>query len=244
MGRRSLRVAVVGDGRLGRVLVRALTDAGYAVPAPLGRGAAPDPGTGLVLLAVPDDQIAAAATALTPRDGLLVAHCSGATTLEPLVPHRGLSLHPLMTFTGEESSLRGVPAALAGTDAGAEAVGRGLAADLGMTTFAVAEADRAAYHAGATMAANHLLALQWAASRAGGLPPEALAPLVRATVDNWARLGPRRALTGPAVRGDTATVERHRAALADDPDLLAAYDALHRLTLDLAARPPDAREDP
>ena len=40
---------------------------------------------------------------------------------------------------------------------------------------------------------------------------ELLVPLVRATVENWARLGRRRALTGPIARGDEATVARQRA---------------------------------
>ena len=55
---------------------------------------------------------------------------------------------------------------------------------------------------------------------------ELLAPLVLRTAANWAERGPD-ALTGPIARGDAATVERHRAALAElSPELLAAYDAL------------------
>jgi predicted short-subunit dehydrogenase-like oxidoreductase (DUF2520 family) len=53
---------------------------------------------------------------------------------------------------------------------------------------------------------------------------------VWATVENVATLGPARALTGPAARGDRATLDRHRAAL--DPSELVAYDAM----VDLARR--------
>ena len=50
---------------------------------------------------------------------------------------------------------------------------------------------------------------------------------VRATVENWARLGPERALTGPIARGDEDTVARHRAAITGRaPELLPLYDAL------------------
>ena len=45
------------------------------------------------------------------------------------------------------------------------------------------------------------------------MPLEAYLDLVRATVDNVAELGPAAALTGPAARGDWATIERHLAAL-------------------------------
>ena len=51
-----------------------------------------------------------------------------------------------------------------------------------------------------------------------GVPLEAYLDLVRATVDNVAELGPAAALTGPAARGDWATIDRHLAALdAIDP---------------------------
>jgi predicted short-subunit dehydrogenase-like oxidoreductase (DUF2520 family) len=68
-----------------------------------------------------------------------------------------------------------------------------------------------------------------------GVSRELLVPLVRATVDNWAALGPRRALTGPVARGDEATVARQRAAVADRaPDLLPMFDALVEVTRTLA----------
>jgi predicted short-subunit dehydrogenase-like oxidoreductase (DUF2520 family) len=63
-------------------------------------------------------------------------------------------------------------------------------------------------------------------------------PLVRATVDHWAELGPRGALTGPIVRGDEATAQRQRAAVAAAaPELLALWDALAAGTRTLAATP-------
>src|SRR4051794_19196588 len=73
--------AIVGPGRLGHALVPALRTAGIEVEGPLGRGADPRDAE-VVLLCVPDGEIAAAAAAVTP--GPLVGHCSGATTLEPL----------------------------------------------------------------------------------------------------------------------------------------------------------------
>lgn len=236
MSQSSLRPVVVGSGRLGTVMARALADAGYAVPAPLGRGADPQDAD-VILLCVPDDQIAAAAAALTPRDGLVVGHVSGASDLTTLAPHVArFSLHPLMTFTGTEPHLRGIPAAVSASDAETLALAHRLAESLGLSVIDVAEADRAAYHAGTCMASNHLVALEWAATRVAGLPREALVPIVRATVENWARLGPEKALTGPASRGDTATIERHRAALAGShPEMLELYDVLHRLTCDLTA---------
>jgi len=65
-----------------------------------------------------------------------------------------------------------------------------------------------------------------------------LAPLVRAAVENWARLGAADALTGPIARGDEATVARQRAAIAERaPDLLPVFDALADATRALVPVP-------
>jgi predicted short-subunit dehydrogenase-like oxidoreductase (DUF2520 family) len=103
----------------------------------------------------------------------------------------------------------------------------------------VAPEDRPAYHAAASLASNFLVTLEAAAERlaaTAGVERALLAPLVLAAARQWAELGAERALTGPIARGDTATVERQRAALADRaPDLLPLWDALAHATSALAA---------
>jgi len=62
-----------------------------------------------------------------------------------------------------------------------------------------------------------------------------LAPLVRASLENWLAHGAAGALTGPVARGDVETVARQRAAVAGaEPELLPAWDALTELTRRLA----------
>jgi predicted short-subunit dehydrogenase-like oxidoreductase (DUF2520 family) len=152
--------------------------------------------------------------------------------LEPLVAagHVALSLLPLMTVpAGAPPVFAGAGAAVAGSTEAAGAAAAELARRLGMTPVTVADRDRAAYHAAASMASNFLVTIEDAAERVAataGVSRAMLLPLVRATVDNWAALGPA-ALTGPIVRGAHATVSRHRAALRERaPDLLPLYDAL------------------
>ena len=226
-------LAIVGAGCLGSLLSAALD-----APAPLGRGADAR-GAETVLLCVPDAEIAAAAAALAP--GALVGHCSGATGLDALAPHEAFSLHPLMTVPAgaDPDALHGAGCAVAGATPRALATARSLADRLGMRATEVADADRAAYHAAASMASNFLVALEGAAERlaaTAGVERALLAPLVRASVENWARLGPEQALTGPIARGDAETVERHRSAIAErTPELLPLYEALAATTRDLAA---------
>lgn len=233
------RLAVVGRGRMGAAIAGALTRAGYEISGPLGRGA-DGRGADAVLLCVPDAEIARAALQIVP--GPLVGHCSGATGLDVLAPHQAFSLHPLMTVTAEGAEFAGAGAAIAGSTPLALALAGALARALGMHPVEVAEEDRAAYHAAASMASNFLVTLEAAAERvahAAGVERDQLVPLVRATVENWARLGPERALTGPVARGDEATVGRQRAAIGHAaPDLLPLFDALVQATRALA----DARE--
>jgi predicted short-subunit dehydrogenase-like oxidoreductase (DUF2520 family) len=230
------RLAIVGQGRVGHALADALSAAGYEVNGPLGRGA-DGVGTDAVLLCVPDGEIASAAASILP--GPLVGHCSGATGLGVLRPHEAFSLHPLMTVTTEGAAFAGAGAAVAGSTPRALAVAHELADALHMRPVQIAEPDRPTYHAAASIASNFLITLEAAAERLGatvGLEREQLVPLVRATVENWAGLGPERALTGPVARGDEATVARQREAVAEaTPELLELFDALVHATQALAA---------
>ncbi len=228
------RSAIVGAGRVGSMLARRLAEAGHRVSGPLGRGAAPGDAD-VVLLAVPDGQIEAAARLVPP--GPLVGHLSGATGLDALAGHEGFGLHPLMTIPGPDAVLDGAGAAIAGTTPRALAAAGRIAADLGLRPFTVADEDRAAYHAAASLASNFLIALEEAAAELGataGVDRAALAPLVRATVENWAADGPA-ALTGPIARGDEATVARQRDAVAERaPELLPLWDVLAERTREVA----------
>ncbi|MGA9856394.1 MAG: DUF2520 domain-containing protein [Solirubrobacteraceae bacterium] len=232
-------MAIVGRGRLGTALAAGLRQAEIAVSGPLGRGAAPS-GVDAVLLCVPDTEITAAA-ALIPA-GVPVGHCSGATGLDALGSREAFSLHPLMTFASAPHpapALTGVTAAVAGSTPTSLGLARGLAHRLGMRAVEIAEGDRAAYHAAASIASNFLVTLEWAAERVAadaGIERADLLPLVRATVENWGRLGAERALTGPVARGDGPTVARQRAAVEErSPEALALFDALVDATRRLAA---------
>ena len=193
------------------------------------------------MIATPDAAVAEVATSVEPVAETVVAHLAGSLPLDVLGGHpRRASVHPLVALPDPDvgaARLRGAWFALAG-----DALVRTVVEDLGGRWFRVADEDRAAYHAAACIASNHLVALLGQAERVGsaaGVPREALVDLVRATVENVAALGPARALTGPAARGDRETIERHRAAL--DPPELAGYDAMVDLARRLLLDPAEAR---
>jgi predicted short-subunit dehydrogenase-like oxidoreductase (DUF2520 family) len=206
----------------------------------------------IVILGVPDDALEATATALADagafHPGAWVVHLSGAAGLDVLAPVRAagartLALHPLQTFPDVEGAIERIPGCAVGVtaeDERGDALGARLAEDLGARPFRLPERARPLYHAAAVFASNYVVASIGRADQLFGVAgigeaADALMPLVRATVDNIARLGVGAALTGPAVRGDAGTVARNIAALAESaPDAVAAYVAMAREALTLA----------
>lgn len=233
----SLRV--VGPGRAGGSLAAALAGAGWEVLEPVRRGrplAGAAVGVDLLVLAVPDPAIEAVADAVQPMESAVVAHLAGSIGLEVLASHpRRGAIHPLVAMpnadVGARRLVEGAWFALAG-----DPMVRRVVDDLGGRWFEVDDDDRVAYHAAAVIASNHLVALLGQAERVAqraGVPFEAYLDLVRATVDNVAELGPAGALTGPAARGDDATIQRHLDSLpADEREAYAVLVRLARRLVD------------
>jgi predicted short-subunit dehydrogenase-like oxidoreductase (DUF2520 family) len=232
------RLRVIGPGRAGRSLAIALQRAGWQVLGVLGRDdhvADAAVGADLVVIATPDAAIAEVAASLAPGDAV-VAHLAGSLGLDVLgTRHRTAAVHPLVALPDAEvgpTRLAGAWFAVAG-----DPIAQRVVSDLGGRWFEVADEDRAAYHAAAVVASNHLVALLGQVERiaAGiGAPGEAYVHLAAASLANVAALGPAAALTGPTARGDWATVARHLAAIdaSERPAYLAMAAEARRLVAD------------
>ncbi|MEM9133112.1 MAG: DUF2520 domain-containing protein [Actinomycetota bacterium] len=230
---------VIGPGRAGHAFATALVESGWRLHALLGRqddlrtAAA---GVDVVLLAVPDERISAVAAAVEPGPAAVV-HLSGATGLDALAPHRHRgSVHPLVSLPdGETGARRLVEGAVFAVDGHPAA--QAVVTALGGTAVAVPDDRRALYHATAAVAANHLVVLCAQVERLAaevGVPVAAYWQLMAATLDNVRSAGALSSLTGPAARGDRATVARHLGALpADEVDL---YRVLSQGAAALAGR--------
>jgi len=241
----ALSVRIIGRGRLGRGLAQALRSGGVEVRLVRGR----TPGTAVpgvpTILAVPDPAIATVAAAMIIERGAVVLHCSGRLSPDALeVPqgvHRG-AMHPLASFADPKR-----PPALAGTtfvidgDEAAVAVALRLAKACGARAL-VAPLHGPAYHAAAALAANGAAALAAIAVRVIRTlgvsqrdAQRAVGTLLRTVGENVAVVGVPRALSGPVIRGDAATVHAHREALsAVDPEARRAYDAVAPAILECA----------
>jgi predicted short-subunit dehydrogenase-like oxidoreductase (DUF2520 family) len=217
-------IRVIGPGRAGSALAAALTSLeseGWELAGFLGRHDDPSAaarGVDVLVIATPDDVVAEVAASVEPVATTTVVHLSGSLGLDALAPHPlRAAVHPLVPLpTGAAGAARlrsGVTFAVAGAPAG-----RDIVESLGGRVVEIADEDRAAYHAAACIAANHVVALLGQVERVAasvGLELEAFLPLTRAAVDDVAELGPAAALTGPARRGDWATLSRHLDALPE-----------------------------
>lgn len=186
--RPTLRVGVVGAGRVGAVLGAALRSAGHEVvavsavsDASRDRAEVLLPGVPvlpvpevvrsaqLVLLAVPDDALTDLVAGLRATDtwvtGQLVAHTSGRHGLTPFAPVVDrllpMAIHPAMTFTGTSLDLARLSECCFGITTPDELrpVAEALVVEMGGEPVWVAEEARGRYHAALAHGSNHMVTL-------------------------------------------------------------------------------------
>jgi predicted short-subunit dehydrogenase-like oxidoreductase (DUF2520 family) len=201
----------------------------------------------IVLIATPDSAISDVAADLAHLGGnewrgKAVLHTSGALDSSALgaLADAGAaagSIHPMQTFSGQSvPSLAGCVFGIDGSPAALK-VARKMIRQIGGVAVRLSGPNKAAYHAAGTIACAHILVLLEAATRllmAQGFTrrqaARALLPLTRQTLDNFERIGPHAAWTGPMTRGDFSTVRRHAEALSSfPPEFQGAYKAVSRL---------------
>ncbi len=255
-------MVVVGFGRMGGALALGLRRAGWPVSvfprsgeslrraASLGLVIADHDAlqdANIALLAVPDSAVESVTQSLLLDFGLSTAlvHCAGALDLgafgeSPMLARRMRgSFHPLAAVSDAEDPLAGHAVALSATGRPLMTVLRQMAEELELFAIEVPEARRAAYHAGAVLAAGGVVSALSAAVAAfaeAGIGPDAalsaLLPLSESALRGARQRGLSAGLTGPVKRGDLAVVQAHLNALPADLSML--YRLLSQRALLLA----------
>ncbi|MEA2487791.1 MAG: hypothetical protein QOF16_1445 [Actinomycetota bacterium] len=204
----------------------------------------------IVLIGAPDPALEHAANAIAPgvREKTFVCHFSGASGTAPLVrlAEEGAetaALHPVQAFADIDTAIESLAGCAWGVTSADSHYQRaaGLVQALDGVPVKVAERDRAVWHAAAVDASNGLVALIAAAEMLLseiGIPDPlgVLLPLARGTIGNIERSSSAAAaLTGPIVRGEAQTVERHLDSLADlGHGFLGAYERIAQMILEVA----------
>jgi predicted short-subunit dehydrogenase-like oxidoreductase (DUF2520 family) len=263
------RVSIIGTGRLGTTLAVALASRGYTIRSLVARSAQSARkaarlldaevqvlaakqlrtliGADLFVITVPDDQIAGVAQQLSEINAdpnVTALHTSGALSSEVLAPlrekgwHTG-SIHPLMSVSGSDDSLRGAFWSVEG-DRSALRLGKEIVRDLEGKSFSIRAEDKPLYHAAAVMVSGNVVALFDVALEMlaeCGLDRKTahaiLWPLIASTVRSLGTKTPEASLTGTFSRGDVATVTRHLAAMRN-PEVRDLYRMLGKRSLQLA----------
>lgn len=256
------KIGLIGPGKVGRTLKLAFEKTNHQV---LGLAGRQDlelqtkltKTADILFLTVPDAVILPLAQQLAEEVGFhpgqIVIHCAGVHGLEVLQPaaKQGAltaALHPIFSFLGTPSDLpliNGVSWAIT-TEERYQHFFSALVLELEGQPFTLAAQDRALYHALLTHGANHLNTLVNQCVKgltALGLENSttALAPLLEVSLQRALQLGVE-GLTGPASRGDAATIAAHMRALkilqtadnplqpSNTPNLLESYQALAKAT--------------
>ncbi len=222
-----MRIGIVGRGKLGSALEKALSKAGHEVVMDVLTSE-------LIILCVPDDAIADVSR--TYPDFPMV-HTSGANPAS-VIHGNGpkASMHPIQTVkSGAQAEVfEGIVMSLEGDEELLKKVAR-LVTDVGATPLFVTPNQKTAIHTAAVIVSNFTIALHMVADRVlrdAGLnatSADLFEKLTDQTISNLREVGALDARTGPALRGDIETMRKHLALLEGHPSEIAVYKALSEI---------------
>ncbi|WP_207535143.1 Rossmann-like and DUF2520 domain-containing protein [Desertivirga arenae] len=186
------------------------------------------PDADVYIIAVSDTAIGDIAKAFPFRDKLLV-HTSGTTGLEVLesASERIGVFYPLQTFSKQRPlNFKIIPIAIEARDIQIENVLRDLASSISETTVVFDSQKRKALHVAAVFAcnfSNHLYSIADGILKDSGLDFSLLRPLIEETASKVQSFFPHEVQTGPAVRNDQMTINKHVEFFKERPELEEIY---------------------
>ncbi|MDQ0640592.1 putative short-subunit dehydrogenase-like oxidoreductase (DUF2520 family) [Pedobacter sp. W3I1] len=182
----------------------------------------------LYIISVKDDAIETVAQSLKQVTGLVV-HTSGTTDISVLsaqVKKAGV-FYPLQTFSkSKEVSFENIPLCIEANGESELTILNKLAAKISRQVYQLDGGKRKVLHLAAVFACNfpnHLYALANKILNQNGLDFEIIRPLIAETADKVMSNLPENVQTGPAVRADESTLNKHLSMLTDMPELQNIY---------------------
>ena len=209
------RVVIIGSGNLAEALARAVAESNLQLVQIYARNA---------------ERARAVATLAATRWTTQPAELADADIYLVSVSDRAV-FYPMQTFTkGRRVDFAQIPIFLECDDEAFYPELEAFARQLSQTVIRADSARRAKIHLAAVFAcnfANHMYALGEQIARSAGLDFGVLKPLVRETAEKALdAASPADVQTGPAVRHDLATQERHLRLLGDDMQLKEIYSTI------------------
>ncbi len=245
-------IVCIGAGKLANQLMPALEREGYDIVQVYSRTEAKaksladhlhrasfttdisqiQPDADLYFFAVKDDAIEFVAQEVSYLDNekSMFVHSSGILSMDALPFNRRGIFYPLQTFSENHTvDWKNTPLLITAATEALTTSLTTLAEKISNLVYKVGDNDRAVLHVAAVFAnnfTNHMLALAERICNEHHVSFDILKPIIRETVVKALEAGPANSQTGPAVRGDQHTIEKHLRLLADDPALRELYQKI------------------
>lgn len=240
-------IIIIGSGNVAAVLGRKFKSAGHTIAQIYSRNATEatklayewytestnyksliNKTADVYIIAVSDDAIEEVTDNLK-LPGKVVAHTAAsvpAAVLKNVSDHYGV-FYPLQSLRKEMNSLPEIPVYFDGHDEKAKMMLETLAHSIADERVVLAgDSDRLKLHVAAVIASNftnHLYTLAENYCGKEGLDFKQLLPLIEETALRIKDITPHQAQTGPAIRHDKETIEKHLVLLKEHPHLKSIY---------------------
>lgn len=185
--------------------------------------------TDIIIVAVPDHSLTEVLASIRCGKNSIVAHTAGSFGLEvfPEAISRKGVFYPLQTFTkGRQVGFSGIPLFTEAADMETESVLRTLGESIGCTVHRSDADHRRLLHVAAVFVSNftnYMLTSGKIITGESGFSFELLKPLIIETVNKALEGDPAESQTGPAVRYDINTIEKHTELLSFNRELQKMY---------------------
>ena len=183
----------------------------------------------LIMVSVPDHRLEAVLSQIRCSDRAIVVHTAGSFGLEvfPSRISRSGVFYPLQTFSkGRHIEYNNLPILLESADPSIIKVLRDLALILGSKPYVMDAGRRMMMHLAAVFVCNFTNFMLTAGEKVvseAQMPFDLLVPLIRETISKAIENGPGMSQTGPALRHDLNTIQKHLDLLSFSPELQSMY---------------------
>lgn len=251
-----MRISIIGSGNAATVLGRCLKQNGFVIAEIASRNkihalhlakelnatavkniTAISKNSDVYILAINDDAIATVADQLNTGKKIVV-HTSGSASINVLknASNNFGVLYPLQSLRKELNYMPAVCFLVDGNNAYSKNIIKQLAAAISANVMEANDEQRLQYHLAAVVVSNftnHLFALTNEYCAANNIEFSLLLPLIEETVKRLYNYKPLEMQTGPAMRGDTSTMQKHIDLLKDFPQLKNIYTVMSESILTL-----------
>lgn len=190
--------------------------------------------TDVIIVAVPDNLLQSVLAHIQCGSETIVVHTAGSYGTEvfpPSISRCGV-FYPLQTFSeGRKVEFSAVPVFIETADPWAQHVLKNIAGSLGCRVFDSDIEHRRLLHIAAVFVsnfANYMFTSGERIAARAGYTADLLKPLITETVNKALENGPANSQTGPAVRYDYNTIEKHLNLLSFSPELQMVYEEISR----------------